>query len=202
MTSKEIACEECKTNLVYGQKYCSNCGIEIDWSDYGIACSECNSELVQGQKYCANCGIEIVWSDDTDSSLEANKHLTSGVKPNWLDQDQPISPKWLDRHYQVLGPTGKTFAICWFLLNTLAFILMPFVGSSSNDSSDCNGLYDANILKTYGVFQCPAIYNSTRSSFLSYGLTEVLIINAVFAVFFFPYTTYKIYLLKKKNESD
>jgi len=26
-----------------------------------VACSECNSDLKKGQRYCSNCGIEIDW---------------------------------------------------------------------------------------------------------------------------------------------
>ena len=28
-----------------------------------VECSECGADLVDGQKFCSNCGIEIEWNE-------------------------------------------------------------------------------------------------------------------------------------------
>ena len=123
-----------------------------------VACSECNTDLVNGQKYCSNCGIEIDWTDGVVNSPQINQPTSSSD-----------SASWTKRRYQALGSVGKVIAPICILLFLIALWLMFGGSSSSDDLSKCNGLYDANILKTYGVFRCPASYDSAGSDYDSAG---------------------------------
>ena len=107
-----------------------------------VACSECNSDLIIGQKYCANCGIEIEWPDDVIFSSQTKLPISSTRIPSWIR-----------KRYQALGNVGKVILLVWMLLMIIALWGLRGGVTSQDDTSECNGLYDANMLKTYGVFR-------------------------------------------------
>jgi hypothetical protein len=168
---------------VHRQKYCSNCGTEIGWADYGIACSGCDSDLVHGQKYCSNCGIEIEWSDEVVHSSLTNQPISSNDIPSWTKQsDKPLVRV---RRVTTLILIAHLFIALWYYLSGGI--------SLSGDSSSCNGLYDANILKTYGVFNCPTSYDSAGSDFNDLWLPLVVGFNLIILSILYGYTSYKIH---------
>jgi hypothetical protein len=62
-----------------------------------MECSECGSDLNNGQKFCANCGIEIDWSQDESNSetreLKADTDFT--YKPQSPEFSKRQIPKWV-----------------------------------------------------------------------------------------------------------
>ena len=42
-----------------------------------VACSECNSDLKKGQRYCSNCGIEIDWQVLPARGTQLNIEVTT-----------------------------------------------------------------------------------------------------------------------------
>jgi hypothetical protein len=134
----------------------------------GFACSECNSDLIEGQKYCSKCGIEIDWP-----LRNGPINLTNHVSPTGSNSS------WLMVYFKAMGAIGKTISVIFIIYNVFAVISLFAGNSSPDDLSKCNATYDANFLKTYGVFRCPAIYNQTGSSFDSGGLITLIFFDAL-----------------------
>ena len=179
-------CASCGNELKKGDRFCSNCGgfAEVKplfTENQDVECDQCGADLIKNQKFCSTCGVEIEWPNKVSASTN-------------VIQQSPYARKqsWALHHFRALGGIGRALAITWLIFNGLA-ILSLFGGQSSpDDLSKCNGLYDANILKTYGVFRCPAIYNSTESSFDSNGFLGLIILNLIVFGCFFSFTSFKI----------
>ena len=179
-------CASCGNVLKKGDKFCSNCGgfaedKPLFAENQDVECDQCGAELIKNQKFCSTCGVEIEWPNKVNASTNIIQQSPAASKPSWALN-----------HFRALGGIGRALAIIWLIFNGLA-VLSLFGGQSSpDDLSKCNGLYDANILKTYGVFRCPAIYNSTESSFDSNALLGLAALNLIVFGCFFAYTSFKI----------
>ncbi len=179
-------CASCGNELKKGDKFCSNCGgfaedKPLFAENQDVECDQCGAELIKNQKFCSTCGVEIEWPNKVNASTNIIQQSPAASKPSWALN-----------HFRALGGIGRALAIIWLIFNGLA-VLSLFGGQSSpDDLSKCNGLYDANILKTYGVFRCPAIYNSTESSFDSNALLGLAALNLIVFGCFFAYTSFKI----------
>lgn len=181
-----LDCASCGNELKKGDKFCSNCGgfaedKPLFTENQDVECDQCGAELIKNQKFCSSCGVEIEWPNEVGASTKAIQ-----VPP------AVSNPSWAVKHFRALGGIGRALAITWIIFNGLAILSLFGEQSSPDDLSKCNGLYDANILKTYGVFRCPAIYNSTESSFDSNALLGLAALNLIVFGCFYAYTSFKI----------
>lgn len=62
-------CSNCGCVIMSQQSFCSNCGLQLNATQFPretsqiVECNVCRSELTQNQKFCSGCGIEIVWQE-------------------------------------------------------------------------------------------------------------------------------------------
>jgi hypothetical protein len=152
-----------------------------------IRCSKCGEEIDRHQKFCGTCGAEIGL---TSSGIDLVNHSE-------VSKNVPVSASIMNL-YQAMALPGRIVAILLIIFNLFSIPSLFSSENSSDDLSRCNGNYDANILKTYGVFRCPSIYGTspTASGLNVDALLGLLIINIVF---FVPLYIYSKKRIKQQN---
>jgi ribosomal protein L37E len=97
----EMECSECGADLFDKQKFCSGCGIEIEWPTTSapaltelpeMECSECGADLFDKQKFCSGCGIEIEWPENPLPTFTESQEIKS--ESSLVSQETTTNSKW------------------------------------------------------------------------------------------------------------
>lgn len=54
-------CEQCNETMVYGEKYCSDCGYEQETGNFSgkIECPKCDRRIDKDSNTCSYCGVNL-----------------------------------------------------------------------------------------------------------------------------------------------
>lgn len=74
-------CVNCGNRIEEGMKFCTKCGMKLNWetdSNTGFKCPSCGTNLEEGMKFCTKCGTKLV--EPLEEKNIAYKCPTCGAK--------------------------------------------------------------------------------------------------------------------------
>ncbi len=79
----------CGAPLLFGARFCANCGRPTELAAAGEQCARCLQPLAVGASFCANCGAAVgETADSSDQSEQTLEHIST-AEPGAADEKVP-----------------------------------------------------------------------------------------------------------------